>query len=109
MKFFNEYQTLAARTIPAGLTGDRLFLNAVLGCSSEAGELAGEYKNVAFQGHIFDQNKAIEELGDLLWYVAAVATALGITLDVVAVVNMAKLSLRYPDGFDPDRSVNRGE
>jgi len=105
----NEYQTLAARTIPEDLTGDGLLLNAVLGLNGEAGELADEYKKAMFQGHDFDNAKVVKELGDILWYVAAGCTALGIALDDVAFGNVMKLRRRYPDGFSEERSINRDE
>lgn len=105
----NEYQQLAARTIPEKLTGDRLFLNAVLGLNGEAGELADEYKKAAFQGHTFDNDKAVKELGDILWYVALGCRALGVTLESLAEKNLVKLLIRYPDGFSAERSINRDE
>ena len=105
----NEYQHLAARTIPENITGDKLFLNAVLGLNGEAGELADAYKKAAFQGHTFDNDEAVKEMGDILWYVAAAATALGMTLGDVAARNIAKLVQRYPDGFSAERSINRDD
>jgi NTP pyrophosphatase (non-canonical NTP hydrolase) len=49
----------------------------------------------------------IKEAGDLLWYIAQMATALDIPLSVIAERNIAKLEARYPDGFDSQRSINR--
>ena len=48
-----------------------------------------------------------EEIGDVLWYCAELATALGVTLDEIAQGNVDKLRRRYPDGFDPERSIHR--
>lgn len=104
----NEYQQLAARTIPEKLTGDKLLLNAILGLNGEAGELADDYKKAAFQGHPYEEDNAIKELGDILWYVAAGCTALGVKLEDVAARNIAKLVQRYPEGFSAERSINRG-
>ena len=50
-----------------------------------------------------------EELGDVLWYCAETASALGLQLDDVAANNIHKLEMRYPEGFSSERSVNRGE
>lgn len=66
-------------------------------------------KKVEFQGHTFDPNRLIDELGDVLWYVAQTATGLGVPLADVAQHNIDKLRGRYPDGFDPERSVHRPE
>ena len=49
----------------------------------------------------------IEELGDIAWYLAEAATALDIELDEVFKANIEKLKKRFPQGFDPDRSMNR--
>ena len=50
-----------------------------------------------------------EELGDVLWYVAITATAVGATLDDVMSANVLKLLKRYPNGFEIERSVNRDD
>ena len=42
-----------------------------------------------------------------MWYVAITCQALGITLDDVIEHNVEKLLLRYPDGFEAERSIHR--
>lgn len=49
------------------------------------------------------------ELGDVLWYVAELASGLGMTLDVVAQMNIDKLKARYPEGFEAEKSLHRRE
>ena len=51
----------------------------------------------------------IEELGDVLWYIFEGARVLGIDASEIAERNVIKLSKRYPDGFDPERSKNRND
>lgn len=100
-----NYQVLAQRT--SNTEGELKILNGVLGLTGEAGEVADIVKKALFQGHELDEEHLVEEIGDCLWYIAELATALGITLDDVAKRNIDKLRRRYPDGFDAERSVNR--
>lgn len=101
-----EYQKLAMRTATDKC---RNVLNAVLGLTGEAGEVADEVKKSTFQGHDWNSSKIIEKLGDVLWYVALMADLLNVSLDFVMENNIEKLKRRYPDGFDPARSINREE
>ncbi len=104
----NEYQALAQRTSGNGTPhGHDRVLNGILGLVGEAGECADIYKKAMFQGHTFITERLIEELGDVLWYCAELATGLGYTLEDVAQCNIDKLKKRYPDGFDPERSLHR--
>lgn len=104
----SEYQKLADRT-SGDLTPWDKVRNGCYGLNGEAGECIDILKKVEFQGHTFDPNYLIDELGDVMWYLAQTATGLGISLEVVAQVNINKLRRRYPDGFDPDKSINRKE
>ena len=51
----------------------------------------------------------MEVVGNETDYVAQTATGLGVSLADVAQHNIDKLRDRYPDGFDPERSVHRPE
>lgn len=104
----NEYQAAAMRTAKKQDARSEL-LEAILGIVGEGGELADVYKKVRFQGHTEDTEHAVKELGDVLWYIAEAAEALGVSLQMVAERNIEKLRARYPDGFDPNKSVNRKE
>ena len=46
-------------------------------------------------------------MGDILWYLAEMATGARLKLEDVAVANIWKLRQRYGDSFDSDKSVNR--
>jgi NTP pyrophosphatase (non-canonical NTP hydrolase) len=81
--------------------------NGIIGLFGEGGELADIYKKSKYQGHPMNREKMIEELGDVLFYCAMIATGLRTTLDKVAEQNIEKLMKRYPDGFTPERSMNR--
>ena len=105
----NEYQNLAMRTcsIPYGHKQEML-LHATTGLTSEAGEFAGLLQKV-YQGHEYDRDHALKELGDCCWMIAEACTALNTTLEQVMRMNIEKLKARYPEGFDPEKSLHRKE
>ena len=100
---WNEYQTAALRTA----TEKNDIVNCALGLAGESGEVCDLVKKWQAQGHDLDLDSIAEEIGDLLWYVALAADRAGMALEDVAGRNMVKLSERYPNGFDPKRSVER--
>lgn len=102
----NEYQTLAQRTSNTKTSKDKE-INGLLGLNGEVGEITDLYKKHLFQGHSFELTKAVEELGDVLWYIAELATGMGVDLGHVAEVNIGKLKKRYPEGFESEKSINR--
>ena len=101
----NKYQMLAARTIA---TDDVCAMrdHAMMGMVAEMGELFGLYQKV-HQGHDFDEEHAEKELGDLLWMIAEYCTSMGWYLADIMEMNIEKLKARYPDGFDPEKSLHR--
>lgn len=101
---FNEYQKLALRT--ANKDKD-LVINAALGLAGESGEVADLIKKHLFQGHELNKEKIIDELGDILWYIAIMAEGLGVEMEVIPTHNINKLRKRYPNGFEVERSINR--
>lgn len=103
----NVYQALAMRTSNKTLRQSEHLLNGVLGLCGESGEVADMVKKYRMQGHVLDINHLAKELGDILWYVAETATAIGFDLDDIMQMNIVKLKARYPDGFSSDRSQHR--
>lgn len=95
----NEYQKSALLTavFPKEPSLDDMPIYPILGLVGEAGELAEKVKKGIRDGS-FDKGVAIKELGDVLWYVAACADGLGIDLETVAGVNLAKLHSRMKRG-----------
>lgn len=96
-----EKQSEEEGTKPARL------LVAALGLAGESGEFADGIKKIVRHGHFLSREKLIEELGDVLWYVAEAASAVGVNLSDVAAQNIAKLQKRYPSGFSEEASRNR--
>lgn len=107
MKTFNKYQKEAAKTIPADFNSETMIDNAVYGLCGEVGECVDRLKKVKFQGHPNDREHLIYEIGDVLWYLAEMATGAGLTLEEIAEKNIQKLRKRYGDSFNSDKSVNR--
>lgn len=96
------YQRLTRRT-----AGDATLPILALGVAGEAGEVADIVKKAFGHGQPLDFDHLAEELGDVLFYVAALADAAGASLSDVANFNVEKLRRRYPDGFSTERSMNR--
>lgn len=103
----NEYQAAAMTTANKTLTPKGMLLNAVLGICGEGGEIADMIKKSEFQGHELDHEKVKKELGDVCWYIALAAEALETDLETILKMNVDKLKKRYPEGFDPEKSLNR--
>ena len=110
----NEYQRNAMRTASGISTScpENLLLQGVMGMSGESGEALDIVKKIMFQGHELNEatkEHLIRELGDVLWYVATTAEALGVPLETVMQTNIDKLRARYPKAFDAERSQHREE
>ena len=101
-----EYQKLAMRTCNSNGDKADMLYHGVFGLTSEAGEVAGLLQKV-YQGHEFDEEHMKKELGDCMWMIAEICTALDFTLDDVMQTNIEKLKARYPDGFSAERSLHR--
>ncbi len=96
---FQEYQEAASRTMNRIAINDEL-ANHGLGLAGEAGEVIEHIKKHCYHGKPLKHEVMSEEIGDLLWYVAAVCTTLGLSLEQVASNNITKLKSRYPRGFE---------
>ena len=105
----NEYQKLAMTTLNPQLSEKDILINGVMGLCGESGEAIDIVKKWLAQGHELDKEKLKKELGDICWYLAETATALGYDLEDIMSANIEKLKKRYPDGFDAQKSVNRTE
>ena len=103
----NDYQKKAMTTLNPALSKTDVLLNGVMGLCGEAGECIDLVKKHLHQGHPLDSEKLARELGDVAWYLAETAWALGLPLEDVLRGNLEKLKKRYPQGFDTDKSLKR--
>lgn len=108
IEMFSEYQVRARRTQNPRLSPSEALEHALFGLASETGEILGIYQK-ALQGHEIDQNEVLNEVGDLMWFVAELCDCLGVNMGSVARQNIRKLETRYPNGFDPENSIHRKE
>ena len=93
----NEYQHAAQASAIYGAhqaTDIGALTYTVLALCRESGELANKLKKHLRAGTEPDPTVLADELGDVLWYVSAVAKELGWKLEQVAEYNLAKLAAR---------------
>jgi NTP pyrophosphatase (non-canonical NTP hydrolase) len=95
-----EYQRLSRRT--AEYPREAWLAYPALGLSGEAGEVAEHAKKAIRddRGQITEERRAAmaKELGDVLWYVAQLASELELDLDEIAQANLDKLLSRQQRG-----------
>ena len=100
MSDFNAYQRMASTT--AIYPEEHRILYPALGLAGEAGEVANKVKKLIRDGPDNRPDTWREdiasEIGDVLWYCAALATDLNLTLGMIAAQNEKKLSKRKRDG-----------
>ena len=93
-------------------------LDWCLGLGGETGEVLDLVKHAVFHKEQTDDEatalitpsflmETAKELGDVLWYISAICTSLGISLEDVAELNMLKLQHRYNGGYSKEASANR--
>lgn len=94
---FDEYEKAAARTINPSLDANGRLMDAAAGLAEESGEVLSIIRKHLYQGRSLDRDQLEKELGDALWCLAMTAKAAGLSLDSIAVANVAKLRERHPD------------
>ena len=80
-----------------------------MGLCGESGEAIDIVKKHLAQGHPLDREKLAKELGDVAWYLAETAYAIGYPLEEILQMNIDKLRARYPEGFRTEDSISRSE
>ena len=85
-------------------------LTGAIGICSEGGQFLDIVKKLLFQGKQPTAELRVKlknELGDVMWYAQQIMIAMNWTLEEVLAENTKKLSGRYPDGFETEKSENR--
>lgn len=90
-----EYQEMAKIAVQAHSNEKDEISHWVIGLTEEAGEVAGLVKHKYYNNDDVSVETIAEELGDVLWYIAAICNRLHIDMAKVAELNQAKLANRY--------------
>ncbi len=97
---FNAYQVAARKTAIYPETAKVVY--PALGLAGETGEVCEKIKKVIRDGNgeFTDERRQeiAKEIGDVMWYMAALASDLGLSLGDVAVMNIEKLLSRMERG-----------
>ena len=110
---FREYQEAAMRTSTHTIESTEANLvHAALGVSTEAGKFATSVKRIHRYRKELDLNmraNIVEELGDLMWYIALAASAIEVDLELIANGNILKLMSRFPDNYTNEAAEARAD
>jgi NTP pyrophosphatase (non-canonical NTP hydrolase) len=92
--------------IAANMTdNDAHLIHMVLGICGEAGELLDAIKKSVIYKKPLDLANAVEELGDIEFYLEGLRQGLGIQRETTLLVNREKLSKRYAAGTYSDAAA----
>lgn len=103
------YPLLVEKTRRSDLSVDEQMKNASMGLAGEAGEAVDIIKKYAYQGHELEVEELLDELGDVIYYLYWLCILFQIDFSEICFNNMNKLTKRYPNGFEEERSINRAE
>jgi len=95
----DEYQAESAETMQFEKTSEEALSIVMLGLNGEVGSLSTEYKKKIRDGENYAlfKDKLIEEIGDIIWYLTAIATIEGISLSQILKSNLKKTQDRWAD------------
>lgn len=106
---FTEFQSRSYKNIQSHSSQKDELLNWCVGLCEEVGETMNVVKHHFWPGEDIDEEKIAKELGDVLWYVSAIASNLNLNLGIVARLNIEKLEHRYQQEFSKESSDKRHE
>ena len=100
----NDYQVSAIQTAIYPYSARITY--PAMGLCAEAGEVANKVKKIVRDGTM-DRQSIADEIGDVLWYIAALANDLGYDLETIASANINKLYDRKERGVLKGSGDNR--
>ena len=94
----SEYQTRAVATDQRPGEDTTAVLFPIVGLASEVGSLTRHVKKWLRDGDAYElfASEMADEIGDILWYCANVASKLGLSMDKIALANLHKVAGRWP-------------
>lgn len=99
-KTFKKHEALSAE--------EATQLDWALGIGGEAGEVLEIIKHHIFSKEPLNKMKLAKELGDVVWYIVALASTNGIKFEDLLILNRCKLEHRYEGkAYDHENSANR--
>lgn len=104
-----EFQTHVTRLFVKPSDSIGRMVHASMGIAGEAGEVVDAVKKTWIYGNPLDTENILEECGDLLFYIQALLTENGFTMDEAIAHNIAKLAKRYPQGYTDQAAIARAD
>lgn len=109
IQIIEDYEEAAMRTAKEMGSFEMNLIHAAMGLSSDAGEFVDCIKKFAIYGKELDKENAIEELGDVLWFVVLAGHTLDVSLREIMQANINKLAIRYPDKYTNEAAITRAD
>lgn len=82
-------------------------LHGAIGAVTESGELIDALKKSIYYGKPLDKVNLVEEVGDVMWYLALILRELDMTFEDAAQININKLRARFGEKFSEFDAQNR--
>lgn len=107
---FVQSKLKSGAAILAQMTSEKAHLvHMAIGVSSDAGELLDAVKRWTIYGKELDRANVVEELGDIEFFLEGLRSAAFITREETLVANMAKLDIRYREGYTDAEAAARAD
>lgn len=109
-QLYKQQSERTEKKFPDGLVIDQRqaeLLHHGMGLTTEAGEFMDQLKRHLIYGKPLDETNLLEEVGDMLWYMAGIMRLCNKEFAEVMVSNLNKLQVRFPEKFDESFALIR--